>query len=420
MAAQSGPDWDLLSSYVGLLTLATASVYIGSHGSVVIRKGAAAKGKIAETDEEDEEDIPDRLSANDAYMFPVIGSGVLFGLYLVMKYLGTEWINWLLQWYFTLTGVGSVSKSLISLARWTVGSSRWRNFEKTQILFRKGPREIASISMRTPSWFLLVVATLPSILYTFGPSTTRRSAVLTDILAMSFSHNALSLLKIDSFKTGCVLLSGLFLYDIWWVFGTEVMVKVATNLDVPIKIVWAKSLTFSTERGFTMLGLGDIVVPGMFIALALRYDHHRSSQKAPGSAYAKPYFTAAVFAYVLGLGTTMFVMHYFKKAQPALLYLSPACILSFLLTSAIRGEFSEAWAWSDDPEQKPEDTTIKVHGNGTGEAPSTAQKGFSTPKQVPADASQEEHLPQPLHTNTEDGEGDEQDDKGRMTRRKKH
>lgn len=39
-----------------------------------------------------------------------IGSGVLFGLYLVMKYLGTEWINWLLQWYFTLTGVGSVSK----------------------------------------------------------------------------------------------------------------------------------------------------------------------------------------------------------------------------------------------------------------------------------------------------------------------
>ncbi|KAF9820332.1 hypothetical protein IEO21_01546 [Rhodonia placenta] len=315
-------------------------------------------------------------------MFPVIGSGVLFGLYLVMKYLGTEWINWLLQWYFTLTGVGSVSKVRLTFklrenadtvpqrAKRCV-STDWTCLSASYIR-----AEIASISMRTPSWFLIVVATLPSILYTFGPSTTRRSAVLTDILAMSFSHNALSLLKIDSFKTGCVLLSGLFLYDIWWVFGTEVMVKVATNLDVPIKIVWAKSLTFSTERGFTMLGLGDIVVPGMFIALALRYDHHRSSHKAPGSAYAKPYFTAAVFAYVLGLGTTMFVMHYFKKAQPALLYLSPACILSFLLTSAIRGEFSEAWAWSDDPEQKPEDATIKVHGNGTGEAPSTATKGI--------------------------------------------
>lgn len=62
---------------------------------------------------------------------------------------------------------------------------------------------------------------------------------------MSFSHNALSLLKIDSFKTGMlstgstfglkhanlhrshllgtILLSGLFFYDIWWVFGTEVV-----------------------------------------------------------------------------------------------------------------------------------------------------------------------------------------------------
>jgi minor histocompatibility antigen H13 len=47
--------------------------------------------------------------------------------------------------------------------------------------------------------------------------------LLTDILSMSFSHNALSLLKIDSFKTGCILLSGLFFYDIWWVFGTEVV-----------------------------------------------------------------------------------------------------------------------------------------------------------------------------------------------------
>lgn len=83
--------------------------------------------------------------------------------------------------------------------------------------------EIVSLSMRTPSWFLIPVGTLPSILYSYGPSSTRRSALLTNILALSFSHNALSLLKIDSFKTGCVLLSGLFLYDIWWVFGTEVV-----------------------------------------------------------------------------------------------------------------------------------------------------------------------------------------------------
>lgn len=30
---------------------------------------------------------------------------------------------------------------------------------------------------------------------------------------------------------------------------------------------------------------------------------------------------------------------------------SPACILSFLLTAVFRGEFKEAWNWSDDPEK---------------------------------------------------------------------
>lgn len=97
------------------------------------------------------------------------------------------------------------------------------------------------------------------------------------------------------------------------------MVKVATTLDVPIKILWPKSITFATERGFTMLGLGDIVVPGLFIALALRYDYHRSDKSV--SSYSKPYFHAGIFAYVAGLATTMSVMHFFGHAQPALLYL---------------------------------------------------------------------------------------------------
>jgi hypothetical protein len=98
------------------------------------------------------------------------------------------------------------------------------------------------------------------------------------------------------------------------------MVKVATNLDLPIKILWPKSLSFSTKGGFTMLGLGDIVIPGTFAALALRYDHHRylaTSKDTPGAStsYAKPYFYATVFAYVSGLVTTMTVMHVFRAAQ---------------------------------------------------------------------------------------------------------
>jgi hypothetical protein len=117
------------------------------------------------------------------------------------------------------------------------------------------------ISFRTPSLVLFPLSVIPSLLYTFpellpsllvglhsllpsifpevalNPETpigSKRSALLTDILALSFSHNALSLLKIDSFKTGTILLSGLFLYDIWWVFGTEVV----RDDPVPGALVW--------------------------------------------------------------------------------------------------------------------------------------------------------------------------------------
>ncbi|GBE81200.1 Probable intramembrane protease [Sparassis crispa] len=358
-------DWDLLSSYAGLLTLATCSICAGSYGSLTARKSKPGQ-PVADksTDDEEEEEIPERLSSADVYLFPILGSAVLFGLYLVVKFYGEEWINWLLQWYFTVTGVGSVSKSLVSLAKFTLGAQRWKKFDKLQILFLKGPKEVISISMRTPSWYIAPLGAIPSILYTFGPSTTRKSALLTDVLALSFSHNAISLLKLDSFKAGCALLSGLFLYDVWWVFGTEVMVKVATSLDIPIKVLWPKSLSFATTRGFTMLGLGDIVIPGLFVALALRYDHHRHSEASPRSRLKTPYFNSALFAYVAGLFTTMFVMHYFRVAQPALLYLSPAGIISFFVTAAVEGDLKQAWAWSDEPEDNSASDAPKAAPNG--------------------------------------------------------
>jgi len=371
------PDWELLSSYAGLITLAVTSIYAGSFGSLVLAKPKHTDGTVIE-DEDDEEEIADRLSSADAWLFPVIGSALLLGLYLIVKYVGKEWINWLLQWYFTIAGVGSVGKSFVALAKWTIGLEKWKEFDKNRMVLTKGSQEIAVVSLRTPTLFLIPLGALPSILYTYGSSTTRRSALLTDILALSFAHNALSLLKLDSFKTGCVLLAGLFCYDIWWVFGTEVMVKVATNLDVPIKLLWAKSLSFSSERGFTMLGLGDVVIPGMFVALALRYDYHQASRGSPVKSFKKPYFTAAILAYASGLGTTMLVMHVFRKAQPALLYLSPACMLSFFLTALLRGELKEAWTWSDDPAEGGDSDKAAHNGHVDSAAEGTEDEGVQT------------------------------------------
>lgn len=189
--------------------------------------------------------------------------------------------------------------------------------------------------------------------------------IASNIFGFSFSVNAIQLLSIDSFKTGIILLSGLFLYDIFWVFGTEVMVTVAKGFDAPIKVVWPRdiiSYLFDSsvkEHGFTMLGLGDIVIPGIFVALCLRFDRHMAWNRNPvgefrSTAFPKPYFRSCLIAYILGLATTMLVMHVFHAAQPALLYLSPACILSSLLTAVIRGELKDLFAYTTEVEEDEE------------------------------------------------------------------
>lgn len=89
--------------------------------------------------------------------------------------------------------------------------------------------------------------------------------IASNIFGLAFAFNAIQMLSIDSFKTGMILLSGLFFYDIFWVFGTEVMVTVAKSFDAPIKVVWPKQwlgLLPDETIQFTMLGLGDIVIPG--------------------------------------------------------------------------------------------------------------------------------------------------------------
>jgi minor histocompatibility antigen H13 len=64
---------------------------------------------------------------------------------------------------------------------------------------------------------------------------------------------------------------------------------------------------FNAEK-YALLGLGDIVIPGIFIALLLRFDMTTKGK-------SKFYFYASFLAYILGLGTTIFVMHVFKHAQ---------------------------------------------------------------------------------------------------------
>jgi len=189
----------------------------------------------------------------------------------------------------------------------------------------------------------------------------QRHWITNNLLGIAFSIYGIEALHLSSFKAGTILLSGLFIYDVFWVFGTDVMTTVAKGIDAPILLMFPQDILRkgwldASKHG--MLGLGDIVIPGIFIALLRRFDHYVGSKKGK-DAKSRYYFVTTVFAYALGLFITMGVMHFFEAAQPALLYLVPTCVLIPLLLAAIRGEFKALWSYSEEHLVEKEDEEAK-------------------------------------------------------------
>lgn len=181
--------------------------------------------------------------------------------------------------------------------------------------------------------------------------------ILSNILGAAVAVQGVRSLRLDSFKTGFIMLLGLFLYDIYFVFGTDVMVTVATKLDVPIKLEVPRpaleAAAGKVVRSTAMLGLGDIVVPALFLSLCLRFDLYSFYKQNKGLSfhlarpYNKPYFLWGLVAYTFGLIVTIAVMHVFQAGQPALLYLCPAIAGTTLMVGYTRGELAELYAFKD-------------------------------------------------------------------------
>ncbi|MFH4974682.1 hypothetical protein AB6A40_001391 [Gnathostoma spinigerum] len=177
----------------------------------------------------------------------------------------------------------------------------------------------------------------------------QRHWITNNLLGVAFCIYGIENLHLGSFKAGVMLLVGLFIYDVFWVFATDVMTTVAKGIDAPILLQFPQDLYrngWKNANKYAMLGLGDIVIPGIFIALLRRFDYHvGATKKSAGNRY---YFLITIVAYALGLFITMGVMHYFKAAQPALLYLVPACVLIPLLCAKVSGEAEEMWNYSEE------------------------------------------------------------------------
>lgn len=341
------PPFDpLFIAYGALALLALLPIYCGSfHALVEVKKEEAEK-----------------MSQADAYLFPVIGSGVLFGFYLLFKFFSKEYINHLLTAYFGIFGATSLG-SMLGAALHAILPARLAMLHAHVLALTKtsDKTEQWRLEITWPRIVALLIASAFTVYYVLT-----KNWVASNLFGVAFALSAITMLHLDSFKTGMTLLAGLFVYDVFWVFGTDVMVSVAKSFNVPVKLLFPRNILaepsftaiWNQSKDFTMLGLGDIVIPGVFVALCLRFDEHLAP-KTPSRSFPKPYFYSCFVAYIIGLATTMTVMHVFKAAQPALLYLSPACCLAPLLVALVRGQLSQLFSYSTDPAVVTDNKTIK-------------------------------------------------------------
>ena len=90
------------------------------------------------------------------------------------------------------------------------------------------------------------------------------------------------------------------------------------------------------DFSFSLLGLGDILVPGLSVNYAIIFD------RAASIKYSV-YFVVNVFGYLIGLLLAFAGLLFMNTAQPALFYLCPILISFSLVTALVRKEFRLFW-----------------------------------------------------------------------------
>ncbi|RYP24129.1 hypothetical protein DL767_008659 [Monosporascus sp. MG133] len=307
-----------------------ACIYIGSHAALrrppsakPKRDKGKAKGK--QKDEEDDQFVQG-LMPSDAILFPIMAGVVLVGLYYLITWLDDpDIINKILRAYFSFTSLAAMGKLFadslhlltgfvfptvwsardgrlyhidpVKRGQWyMIGNSESQVWNEKKTTPFPGPWSELTLSdarnrmlwevrhLFLEPWtvdfwihgivrekFPIKLNDIVGVVLAIGASliyNSFKSTFLSNVMGYAFSYVVIIMMSPTTFTTGSLVLFGLFFYDIYMVFYTPYMVTVATKLDVPIKLV------FEGPTRASMLGLGDIVLPGIFIALCLRFDHY--------------------------------------------------------------------------------------------------------------------------------------------------
>lgn len=131
----------------------------------------------------------------------------------------------------------------------------------------------------------------------------------------------------------------------------------AARLDLPVKLMFPASLLhWSDQEPGMMLGLGDMALPGMLIALLLVEDVGRWREGGGAGRpplrswafWARSYTAPAWVGYGAGMFLAMGFGTVFQAAQPALLYLVPCTLAPAVVRARRQRDLRALWhGWEE-------------------------------------------------------------------------
>lgn len=273
------------------------------------------------------------INTTSAVLFVVVASCFLIMLYKLMSF----WFIEILVVLFCIGGVEGLQTCLVAL----LSCCRW--FQHAGESFIKVPF-LGAVSYLTlgVSPFCIAFAVVWAVF--------RRVSfawIGQDILGIALIITVLQIIRVPNLKVGTVLLSCAFLYDIFWVFVSKwwfhesVMIVVARgdkSGEDGIPMLLKIPRMFDPWGGYSIIGFGDIILPGLLVAFSLRYDWLSKKSLREG------YFLWAMLAYGLGLLITYVALNLMDgHGQPALLYIVPFTLGTFLGLGMKRGNLKNLW-----------------------------------------------------------------------------
>ncbi|KDP25425.1 hypothetical protein JCGZ_20581 [Jatropha curcas] len=271
------------------------------------------------------------INTTSAVLFVLVASCFLVMLYELMSY----WFVELLVVLFCIGGVEGLQTCLVALL------SRW---------FKHAGESYIKIPFFGPLSYLTLAVSPFCIAFAVVWAVYRNVSfawIGQDILGIALIITVLQIVHVPNLKVGTVLLSCAFLYDIFWVFVSKkffhesVMIVVARgdrSGEDGIPMLLKIPRMFDPWGGYSIIGFGDILLPGLLIAFSLRYDWLANKSLRAG------YFLWAMIAYGLGLLITYVALNLMDgHGQPALLYIVPFTLGTFLALGKKRGDLNVLW-----------------------------------------------------------------------------